>query len=272
MTGTSGQIGSIIADRLAEEHVVLGIDLMPGHQTNLRGDIRDRDFIFSAMKDIDAVIHTASLHAPHVPSHTPEEFIANNIKGTSHLLEAAAERQVRRFIYTSTTSLYGHAMAAPDKAVWVTEDLVPEPRDIYDITKIAAENLCKAAAQNYDLACVCLRVSRFFPESEYLMAIYRLYRGVDVRDAAAAHLLALEAEFEDFAVFNISARTPFVHDELGDLYHNAPEVIGRYFPKSEEVFLNRGWHLPQRIDRVYVIEKAEKKLHYHPQYNFASLL
>lgn len=178
---------------------------------------------------------------------------------------------MQRFIYTSTTSLYGQAMVSPDQAVWVTENLVPQPRDIYDVTKLAAENLCRMMAETHGLSRLSLRVSRFFPEPADLMAIYRLYRGVDVRDAAEAHLLALEAPISGFEIFNISARSPFGEAEVEELYHDAPRVIRRHFPWAEQEFARRNWVLPERIDRVYVIKQAEQQLGYQPKFNFEAL-
>jgi len=272
VTGTSGQIGSVIAEMLSSDHSVVGVDLTPAKHTTHVGNLSDRDFIFSIVKGINIVIHTASLHAPHIKEYPPEAFIDTNVKGTQILLEASIRNRIQRFIYTSTTSLYGYAMVPSNKAVWVTESLRPKPRDIYDVTKIAAENMCRLMSETHGLPCLSLRVSRFFPEQEDLMFIYRLYRGVDVRDAAAAHILSLEVDIRGYDVFNVSARSPFSEDETPQLLHDAPSIIRRHFPSVDEVISRKGWKLPQRIDRVYVIEKAEKHLGYRPKYNFDTYL
>jgi len=272
VTGTSGQIGSVIASMLSSDHTVVGIDLVPGKYTTREGDITNKDFIFSATQDIDAVIHTSSLHAPHLKEYPAEAFVKTNIDGTRHLLEASIKNKVLRFVYTSTTSLYGHALSPSDKAVWVTEDLIPQPRDIYDETKIAAEDLCRSFSEKCGLPCTSLRVSRFFPESEYLMAIYRLYRGVDVKDAAEAHILAMNAKSKRYDVFNISAHSPFSENETHELFHDASRVLLRHFPSLDRQFAQRNWKLPKSIDRVYVIQKAEKQLGYRPRYNFEDYL
>ena len=272
ITGSSGQIGSVIASKLSSEHDVLGVDLSPGKLTTHEGDIINQDFIFSLTQNIDAVIHTSSLHAPHLKQYPAQAFIKTNIDGTRNLLEASIKNKVRRFVYTSTTSLYGHARNPSEKSVWVTEDLVPEPRDIYDETKIAAENLCQSFSKKNGLPCVSLRVSRFFSEPEYLMAIYRLYRGVDVRDAAEAHILALNYESKGYDIFNISARSPFSEDETHELLNDAPRVLLRHFPSLDKRFALKNWKLPKSIDRIYVIHKAEKLLGYKPRYNFQAYL
>lgn len=272
VTGSSGQLGAVISSMLFKEHSIIGVDLLPGEYTSHIGDITDLEFVLSVTKNVEIIIHTCSLHAPHLKTHSYEDFINTNINGTFHLLKSAVENGVRRFVYTSTTSLYGHAMVSTERAVWVTEDLLPRPRDIYDVTKIAAEGLCEIFAHNYDLPCISLRVSRYFPESDYLIAVYRLYRGVDVRDAAMAHILAMTSELEGYEVFNISALSPFSKDEIDDLLYDAPNVVLPHFPSADKLFAEKGWELPKSIDRVYSIDKAKKILDYRPAFNFDTLM
>lgn len=272
VTGSSGQLGAAISSMLYRKHSVCGVDLLPGKFTTHVGNITNRDFVFSATKNVEFIIHTSSLHAPQLETHSKEEFIDTNIAGTLNLLQASIKNGVRRFIYSSTTSLYGHAMVSTERAVWVTEDLLPKPRDIYDVTKIAAEGFCEMFTHKYGLPCISLRVSRFFPESEYLMTIYRLYRGVDIRDAANAHILAMEEEIDGYEVFNISAASPFSKDETHELLQDASSVLVRHFPSIDRLFAQKGWQLPKSIDRVYVIEKAQQLLNYRPKYNFNTLV
>jgi nucleoside-diphosphate-sugar epimerase len=273
VTGSSGQLGAEVARQLASTDTVIGLDVWPGEWTTTVGDITNAGLIADLMRGVDVVIHIASLHAPHVGQRSMQEFIDTNITGTLRLLEAASTAGVRRFIYTSTTSVYGEALV-PDgrEAVWVTEDLMPRPRDIYDITKLAAEELCRLFTRDHGLPAICLRVSRFFEQSSDLMAAYRLYRGADVRDIAAAHLLAARNEDIAFDIFTISARSPFQREDTAELLADAPAVILRYYPDAEEVFRAQGWALSASIDRVYVTEKAERLLGYAPQHNFAELL
>lgn len=272
ITGSSGQLGSEIARQLCTEHEVLGVDLMPGPWTAQVGGILDRELMSGLVRDVDAVIHTASLHAPHVPQLPKQAFVDTNMSGTLQLLEAAAQARIRRFVYTSTTSVYGYAMVPTDRAVWVTEELEPRPRDIYDITKLAAEQLVRQFSVENGLATDCLRVSRFFNEEPALATIHRLYGGADVRDIAAAHVLALTNEDRQYGLYNVSARSPFTQQDLADLLRDAASVIARYFPEAADVFTRQGWRLPGSIDRVYVIEKAERELRYAPRYNFAERL
>jgi UDP-glucose 4-epimerase len=106
ITGSSGQLGAEIARQLSSQHDIIGIDLVEGVRTHHRVDIVDREAVRSLMKGIDAVIHTASLHAPHLATVSKQAFIDVNITGTLNMLEAATDGGVRRFVYTSTCNGY----------------------------------------------------------------------------------------------------------------------------------------------------------------------
>jgi UDP-glucose 4-epimerase len=271
VTGSSGRLGSAVAAVLAPCHEVVGLDRVPGAATHHVGGVEDRELLAGAMRGVEAVVHTASFHAPHVGAVARRNFLAVNVEATRRLLELAAAGGVRRVVYTSTTSVYGQALVPTDRAVWVTEALAPRPRDVYDETKLAAERLCAQFAADTGLPTICLRTARFFPEAPALVAAYRLCRGVDVRDAAVAHLLAVEETTIPFGVFNVSARSPFAESDLAELLVDAPRVIGRYHPWAEAAFAARGWALPASIDRVYVVAAAERALGYRPVHDFASL-
>lgn len=268
ITGSSGRIGSALAKFLSNTAEIFSIDSRPGPFTNFVVDIREKAKVFEITKEVDAVIHCAALLNTHIGLSSESDFWQVNVKGTENLLEACLKYKVKRFVFTSTTSAYGDALIHPKKAVWVTEELSPQPRDIYDETKIAAEKLCMEASKN-GLTCISLRMSRCFPEREDLMAIYRLYRGVHESDVAMAHKLALFLPTQGYEMFNISCQSPFSQEEAEELKYNADAVILRHFPWAKEEFLKRGWSLPKSIDRVYVIQKARKALGYHPLHNFS---
>jgi UDP-glucose 4-epimerase len=236
LTGAAGQLGAEIARQLSGEHEVIGLDVLPGQWTSRIASVTDRAAVFALMEDVEAVIHTASLHARHIDTASKQAFIDTNISGTLNLLEAAVQAGVRRFVYTSTTSVYGAALIPKDQAVWVTEELTPQPRDIYDITKLAAEALCKHFAEAQGLPVICLRTSRFYPQPPELLALYRLYRGADVRDIAAAHVLAVTNQSIHYDLFNIAARSPFQPGDTSDLWRDAPAVLRRRVPGTLSVY------------------------------------
>ncbi len=271
VTGASGRIGGAIAARLSLRHAVTGVDLRPGALTTELADVENTARLAELLPGIDAVIHTASLHVPDLAARSAADFRAVNVDATRRLLAAAGEAGVRRFVYTSTTSIYGEAMLPRSgAAVWVDESLAPRPRDVYDETKLAAEEACAAAAQA-GLSCVALRMSRCFAEDPRLVAIYRLYRGVDAEDVAQAHELALAPAQASFAVFNVSAPTPFVRADCARLFEDAAAVLLERHPWAEAEFARRGWQLPRCIDRVYVVDQAVAMLGFRPQHGFASL-
>ncbi|MCH9614751.1 MAG: ADP-L-glycero-D-manno-heptose-6-epimerase [Chlamydiia bacterium] len=271
VTGSSGWLGSPIAQALGKIYSVIGVDVLPGPFTTHVVDIRSKDIV-ELIKRANVVIHTAALHAKHVGINDDKTFWDINVQGTENLLAACLENQVEQFIFSSSTSIYGHALVSTQQAVWVTEDLTPEPRDVYDETKLAAENLCKKASSFGALSCLCLRISRCFLEEERLMAIYRLYRGIDIQDVVLAHKLAITSGIKGFEALNISNQTPFLASDVEELFYRADHVIEKLYPLGAAVFRNRGWELPRSIDRVYVIEKAKRLLGFHPTYNFLKFL
>ncbi len=272
ITGSSGYLGSAIAQLLAINHEPVGIDIVPGPWTQRLVDITDRSLVGKLVRGMDAVIHTASLHQPHIATHSSRQFLAVNVTGALNLLEAAAQNGVQRFVYTSTTSLYGRALVPQHKAAWVTEDLPPRPCDIYDHTKVTAERLCRHFALHKGLPAICLRVARFFPEPPEIQLLHRLSRSVDVRDAAIAHLLAVINRDILFDIMNIAASSPFLEDDTLMLLQDAASVISTRIPELEPFFACQGWKLPASIDRVYVIERARQQLRYNPVHNFSEYL
>jgi nucleoside-diphosphate-sugar epimerase len=288
VTGSSGHLGEALVRTLhAQRHNVTGIDIRPGAFTSKVGSITDRDFVSRCMKGVRTVLHTAALHKPHVATHSCRDFVDINIAATLNLLEEAASENVAAFVYTSTTSVFGDAMAPPpgEPTAWVTEDVVPAPKNIYGVTKAAAEDLCQLFARNQSLRTIVLRTSRFFPEAddnrktreEYADANAKanefLYRRVDIEDVVSAHLLAArQAPSMGFAKYIISATTPFSRDDVEELRDRAPQVVRRYAPGYEEEYARRGWTMVGGIDRVYVNDKARRELGWQPRHDFRSLV
>ncbi len=274
VTGSTGQLAAEIVKLLKEKgYSVTGIDLVAGETTDDIVDIRDLHAVIEVSRGTDAIIHTAALHGKHTAQdYLRHEFIDTNVHGTNNLLRACVEHGIRKFLYTSTTSIYGTAMVNDQEAVWVDEDLVPQPRDIYDITKQACEWLCKDYMEKDGIESTVLRVSRFLPEDDNTKVNHRIYRGLDERDGAEAHRLVLEKTFDTFEIFNISNDTPLQKEDLIDLYHDPKKVICKYYPEAERVYAEKGWTFQDRIDRVYSVAKAKRMLGYRPQRNFDHLL
>lgn len=269
VTGAAGLIGSAIAARLAKDHDVVGLDLVPGRQVSLVADCLNVAEWRHRMGAVDAVIHAAALHAPHVGRRTDEEFRRANVEATSRLLDFALDAGASRFVLTSTTSLYGHALEPGDQTVWVDEQLDPQPRDTYDETKLEAEQLVASAGGQ--MTATSLRMSRCFPEQADVMAWYRLYRGIDRHDVADAHALALGRRGPP-ATYVISATTPFEREDCRQLLADAPDVIEQRCPGLIDRMTARGWRPPRSIDRVYDSRLAARELGFTPRHGIDSCL
>jgi len=223
-----------------------------------------------ALRGIDAVVHVAALHAPHVGHRTDAEFEAINVAATATLARLAVDAGVKRFVFTSTTALYGAGGKA--EATWVTEDTTPRPRTIYHHTKLAAEAILATSTVGRPIAVTSLRMSRCFPEPAPLMAAYRLHRGVDARDVAGAHAAALRSDTPGFRRFVISGATPFVREDAAALLSDAPTVLAQRAPALVAAFAARGWELPRSIDRVYDSALARAELDWQPRHGFEEVL
>jgi nucleoside-diphosphate-sugar epimerase len=288
VTGSAGHLGEALIRTLKnQDHEAIGIDLIDSDYTDEVGTITNQEFVKQCMKGMDTVFHAATLHKPHVATHRRQDFIDTNITGTLNLLEEAVSAGISSFIYTSTTSSFGDALAPSDDnpAAWITEDVIPVPKNIYGVTKVAAENLCQLFYRNHHLPCIILRTSRFFPEEDDRKQVREeyednntkanefLFRRVDIEDVVSAHLLAMEkASAIGFASYIISATTPFSEDDLLELRSDAKAVLKRRLPKYEVEYKRRGWKMFPRIDRVYVNKRARKELGWEPRHNFNNVL
>jgi UDP-glucose 4-epimerase len=288
VTGSAGHLGEALMRTLPQQgYRPIGLDLKTSPFTQLVGSVADRSFVRSCMRGVDAVVHTATLHKPHVVTHRRQDFIDTNVTGTLNLLEEALNAGVHTFIFTSTTSVFGRALTPTSgaPAAWITEDVVPVPKNIYGITKLAAENLCELFHRDHRLPCLILRTSRFFPEADDRRETRDaydddnakvnefLYRRADIEDVVTAHLRALDkARSIGFGRYIISATTPFTHDDVQELHVNAPAVVRRHVPEYEDVYAVRSWAMFPRIDRVYVNARARTELGWEPRYAFAYVL
>ena len=145
LTGSSGRIGRAISRRLAPEHDVVGLDRVPAPTTRVVGEVDDAPLLRRALAGVDAVVHAAALHAPHAGAASDAEFTRGNVSGTRAVLAAALACGVPRLVFTSTTALYGGALA-PGRCRWVDGTTLPAPRTVYHRTKLAAEALLEEAA------------------------------------------------------------------------------------------------------------------------------
>ncbi|MCP2251963.1 Nucleoside-diphosphate-sugar epimerase [Prauserella aidingensis] len=283
VTGSAGHLGEALVRTLRERgDDVVGLDILDSPFTTVTGSITDRGVVRSALDGVTRVLHTATLHKPHVGSHTRQDFVDVNVTGTLTVLEEAAAADVRSVVFTSSTSAFGRALTpAPGQpAAWITEDVRPVVRNVYGATKIAAEDLCELLARDLDLPVVVLRTSRFFPEGDdrddvrhafddtNLKVNEYAYRRVDLEDVVDAHLLAAHRAPElGFDRFVISATTPFTRADAAELATDAPAVFARVLPDLAARYEEWGWRMLPALDRVYSNERALTTLGWRPRYD-----
>jgi UDP-glucose 4-epimerase len=288
VTGSSGHLGEALMRVLGSQGFdLVGLDRLESRFTSEVGSIADRACVHRCVDGVDAIVHVATLQKPHLGSHGRQAFIDTNVTGTLNLLEEAVAAGVGRFVFTSSTTTFGRALVPPPgaPAAWITEDVTPVARNIYGMTKSAAEDLCELVHRDHGLPCVILRTSRFFPErddrdeirSAYddlnLKVNELLYRRVDLEDVVSAHRLALEhAPRIGFGRYIVSATTPFDRGDLAALRTDAPAVVARLFPQYEALYAERDWRMLPGIDRVYVNERARTELGWEPRYDFGHAL
>jgi UDP-glucose 4-epimerase len=288
VTGSAGHLGEALIRTLrGSGHDVVGLDLLDSPYTDVTTSVTDRAGVRAAMGGADAVVHTATLHKPHVTSHPRQAFVDTNVTGALVLLEEAVAAGVGAFVHTSTTSAFGRALTPGEgvPAAWITEDVVPRPRNIYGATKVAAEDLCELVARDHGLPCLVLRTSRFFPEQDDSQQLRRryaddnikvnelLYRRIDLSDVVDAHVAALAAAPRiGFGRYVVSATTPFAPGDLAELRRNAPAVVERLFPDYPAVYARLGWRMFPAVDRVYVNDRARAELDWEPRYDFRHAL
>jgi UDP-glucose 4-epimerase len=169
VTGGAGFIGSHIVQALVKkgESVVLIDNFETGKRENLRafqkkiklieGDILDKPLLTKTMKGIDVVLHQAALKLVPESFGNPGRYNDVNIQGTLFLLEEAKRQGVRKFVYASSSSVYGDSEKLPKRETDLALPISP-----YAVSKLAAENYCQVFTKNYHLPTVSLRYFNVF--------------------------------------------------------------------------------------------------------------
>jgi len=232
VTGGAGFIGSNLAEELLKKHEVTVIDnLSTGRIKNLdqiidkiyfiEGSITDLDLLKEAFSGADTVFHQAAI--PSVQRSVDNPIASNeaNVEGTLKVLVAARDCNVRKVVYASSSSAYGDTPTLPK-----IEEMMPNPKSPYAISKLAGEYYCRVFSEVYGLKTACLRYFNVYgprqnPESQYAAVIPRFITRVlaheppviygdgkqtrdftFVKDVVKANILAMQSPAE--GVFNIA--------------------------------------------------------------------
>ncbi|MDA4123952.1 MAG: NAD-dependent epimerase/dehydratase family protein [Thaumarchaeota archaeon] len=169
VTGGAGFIGSSMSEALlrlgAEVTVVDNFDdFYSGKEKNIeglrlnkrfkliRGSILDQDLLLSANKGVDLVVHLAGQAGIRYCNERPSKANEVNATGTMNVLVAARQRQVKKVVYASSSSVYGDPVKTP-----IREDHPTEPSSPYGASKLAGEKYCTSFVKTYDMDITCLR-------------------------------------------------------------------------------------------------------------------
>jgi nucleoside-diphosphate-sugar epimerase len=251
VSGAAGFIGSHLADALlARGDEVVAIDSFTpyydiaakvGNVASCRADPRctfaqadlRTDDLRGLLDGVDVVFHQAAQAGVRESwDHRFGDYASHNVLGTQRLLDAAHRAGVGRFVYASSSSIYGNALRHP-----TPEDIAPAPFSPYGVTKLAAEHLARAYAQNFGLSTISLRYFTVYgPRQRPDMSIHRLIEaalhgtrfprfgdGTQIReftyvgDVVRANLLAAVAEITPGDVCNIAGGSEISLRDLIDL-------------------------------------------------------
>ncbi len=250
VTGGSGFIGSNIVEELLKrgEFVRVLDNFSTGRRSNLEkfkndidlieGDIRSYHVVQKACQGIDFVLHQAAL--PSVPRSIFDPITSNdvNVNGTLNILHAAKECNVKRVIYASSSSVYGDNPKSPK-----SEDLIPNPKSPYAVSKLTGEYYCKVFYQIYGLETVSLRYFNVFglrqdPNSQYAAVIPKFLKMMKegksptingdgnqsrdftfVKNNVEANIIACTAPNAAGKVFNIACGESYSLNQLVEIFN-----------------------------------------------------
>ena len=238
VTGSAGRIGaSVVADLAGRGHQVTGLDLRRGDHPGVRhlaADLTDAGHVYSGLAGAEAVVHLGAWSGT-VPD---TEVYAANTAGAFNVLRACADLGIRRVVTASSAQVYGFK-ANPPVYVPVDEDHPLRPQNSYALAKIASEEAAEYFCRRHGLEAVTFRFmgirrpEEVPPQIEILRAdpasgVGLLWTRTDVRDAARACTLAVEAASVEPGVYNLTGRSIIASEDTAVL-------VERLFGAATEV-------------------------------------
>jgi UDP-glucose 4-epimerase len=288
VTGGAGFIGSNLVRRLLERGDTVRVldNFSSGNRRNLQpfdddvevveGDLRSYERVHAAVRGVECIFHQGAL--PSVPRSVQDPLTTNavNVEGTLNALLAARDEGARKFIFASSSSVYGNEGALPR-----LESTQPNPISPYAVSKLAAESYCAGFHTVYGLETVSLRYFNVFgpnqdPTSQYAAVVPRFFAAVSqdepvpiygdgrqsrdftyVENVVDANLRAAETEGLGGTILNIATGQPTTVEELADL---VASTLGKRADKT---------YPPPRLgdvrDSWASIERARELIGYEPR-------
>jgi UDP-glucose 4-epimerase len=231
VTGCTGFIGSHLTEKLLREgHEVIGIDCFTDYysreikENNIQKALSDKNFTFlekdiinlSTFPDVDYVFHQAAQAGVRASwGKSFEIYTENNILVTQKLLEYYKDRNLKKFVFASSSSIYGNTDELP-----ISEDTHKKPFSPYGVTKLAAENLCLLYYMNYGTPTVSLRY----------FTVYGPRQRPDMGINKFVHAVLNEDRIEVYGDGNQTRDFTFISDVVeANLLAAYSDVIGEYF-------------------------------------------
>ncbi|MBM3243780.1 MAG: SDR family oxidoreductase [Candidatus Omnitrophica bacterium] len=291
VTGGAGFIGSHIVEGLVNRgHKVRVLDnFSSGKKENLKNvlgkidlmnsDIRLKRTCVKACYEMDFVLHQAALRSVPKSMNNPEDYNEVNISGTLNMLEACRLNKVKRFVFASSSSVYGDVKNFPEK-----ESFAPMPISPYALTKLAGEHYCKIFSHHYGLPTVSLRYFNVFGprqslDDEYAVVVPKFINsmlknqhppvygtGKQSRDftfvtnVVNANLLAAKSKSLKYGIFNVASGKDYTVLELIEILNR---IMGK---RIKPIFLKKR---PGDVFRTFAdLSLVKKVLGFKPEFNF----
>jgi len=269
LTGGSGLVGSTLVPLLRKKHKIVHFDFRAPNDGLpwIQGDLRDSNAIDKACRSVDAIIHIAALHGKAWKETGDDVGFDVNVTGTKNVLEAAVKNGLKRFVFTSSIRATGH-FSFTAKYYPIDETKQCEPINLYGLTKKLGEQMCSYYSNKYRLSTICLRPGVILTDVDTDRRWKLLFNGVDIRDVAKAHLLALESDKNiKHEVFNITADSKLSKISFDKFKSNPFAVLENLYPGINKL-LSENQKIIFSKQEWYTIEKARSILGYNPEHNF----
>ncbi|MFB8053508.1 NAD-dependent epimerase/dehydratase family protein [Streptomyces rubiginosohelvolus] len=280
VVGGSGRLGSLLTRFLAQAGIFVHVldatpgEVLPGTTfTQIRlGAYGPTKVPDDLLDGVDAVVHLAALHGAHLVAGYPRnEFWRVNVGGTDEILAAAQRANVPRVVVASSTSIYGAGTAEGMRAKVLHEDAPLAPEDVYDLTKLASEELLRQYTSSIKGSVgVALRFGRFFFPSHADYHLRKLSTGLDAHDACQAVVRALTTPLAAGThAFCIASDHPMSHEQREHMGIDLREVLTAVLPELLTAAERRGTALPQRIGKSVDTSTAREQLGFAPERSLA---